>query len=89
MIPMQYDLFESKEMCHVNHRIDKLEAKHGRSHRGLFARHNELEKRIEVLDGMVEDLLQVIMSLQNINVAKPKDDKVIKPIFGELMEMSK
>lgn len=86
---MQYDLFESVEISQMNHRLCEMQTKQDKLRKGMFARHGELSKRIDVLDGMVEDLLQVIMSLQNINEVKPKNDKVIKPIFGELMEMSK
>jgi hypothetical protein len=88
-VVMQYDLFESPEICHVKQTIETLDAKCSRTDRRLFASVGELKKRTEVLEGVVEDLLQVIMSLQNINTVKPKTDKVIKPVFGELMEMSK
>lgn len=52
-IPIQLDLFKTAEQCEIDalrEWCDKLCKSNGAVRRGLFARHNELQKRMNELE---------------------------------------
>ena len=85
---MQQYFFETEEVRQLRHEVQSFTSSQSNLRRGIFAKHTDLEKRVTALEGIVDDLLHVILTMQNIH-AKPTEEKVIIPVFGELMEVSK
>ncbi len=76
---MQYDLFNSSEIERLNQECENLKATISNLRRGLFARHNELNRLISELTEEVNQVKQI--------TAKKKAELV--PFFGDLIEVTK
>ncbi len=76
---MQYDLFNSSEIERLNQECENLRCAISNLRRGLFARHNELNRLISELTEEVNQVKQI--------TAKKKAELV--PFFGDLIEVTK
>ena len=76
---MQYNLFKETETDILRQEVLELRLAQANMRRGLFARHNELERKI----GALQDELD-----QYKNITAKKKAELV-PFFGEYIEVSK
>lgn len=75
---MQYDLFQDDDVEALHIEIHNLKKTVSSLRRGLFARHNELERLIKEIASQMTEVKQI--------TAHKKAELV--PFFGELVEMT-
>lgn len=76
---MQCYFFETEEVRQLRQEVQELKSGQSNMRRGLFARHNELER-------LTKELREELNAMKQINARKKAE---LVPFFGELMEMSK
>jgi hypothetical protein len=73
---MQYDLFQDDEIEELQQQLDELRGAQSNMRKGLFARHNELQK-------MIEQIRNEFLEFRQIKINKKAE---VMPFFGEYIE---
>lgn len=76
---MQYNLFKETETDRLRQEVLELRLAQANMRRGLFARHGELQRKIEALQAELEGYKQV----------KAGKKAELVPFFGEYLEVTK